>query len=137
MDRKLQNQEIQRLIRLGETARASLQSETAELRQRLDVPARIRGAIKTHPTGWLLGALGTGLTLSRLLFRPRRTPQSMPSAEAVKKRKSLPMLLFGLTLTAIRPFAKVWLADQVKRYLAAQAGIPSGRQPHSPPKPSF
>jgi hypothetical protein len=134
MDRKFQHQEIQRLIRLGETARASLQSETAELRQRLDIPSRIRTGIKTHPTGWILGALGTGLTLSRLLFRRRQAPKS----KAGQKRKSFPMLLLGLTLTAIRPFAKVWLTDQVRRYLTAQAGVSPAKHHNAlPPKQFF
>lgn len=135
MDRKLQNQEIQRLIRLGETARHSLHVETVELRQRLDVPSRIRRAIKSHPAGWILAALGTGLTLSRLLFRPRKAPKA--HAKAIEKRKSFPMILFGLTLTAIRPIAKVWLADQVKTYLAAQAGTSFGRYPRASPSKSL
>jgi hypothetical protein len=123
MDRKLQNQEIQRLIRLGESARSGIQRETLVLRQRLDLASRIRGTIKNHPTGWILGAMGTGLTISRLLFRSRR---QKPTPAAT--RKSLPMVALGLTLTAIRPFAKVWLADQVKRYLAGQLAT-TGRRP--------
>lgn len=126
MDRKLQNQEIRRLIELGASARSGIQREAAVLKQRIHFPSRIRGAVRQHPTGWILGAVGTGMTLSRLLFRSRKTK----SAEVA--RKSFPMVALGLTLTAIRPFAKVWLADQVKRYLAGQLGTQFGRQSRPP-----
>lgn len=121
MDRKLQDQEIQRLIQLGDSARSGIQRETLILKQRLDLPSRIRGAIKSHPTGWILGAAGAGLTMSRLFFRSRKPKQ------AEVARKSFPMVALGLTLTALRPFAKVWLANQLKRYLAGQLGTQTGR----------
>jgi hypothetical protein len=123
MDRKFQQQqEIQRLILLGATARSCLQGEAVALRERLDVPARVRSSLKHHPTGWLLGSLGAGLAASLLLTRRR----SAPAAE--KKRRGLPAVLLGLSLTALRPFAKVWLTDQVKHYLAGpRAGPPDHR----------
>jgi hypothetical protein len=115
MDRKLpKDQEIQRLIRLGEAARSCLEHEAVLLHQRLDVPARIRGSLKEHPAGWLLGSLASGLAASLLLrLKPRRP--------AEKKPRGLALSLLGLTLTAIRPMAKVWLTDQVKNYLTGQS----------------
>lgn len=57
MDRKLpKDQEIERLIRLGEAARTCLEHEAVSLKRRLDVPARIRSSLKEHPAGWLLGS---------------------------------------------------------------------------------
>ena len=121
MDRKLsKTQEIERLIRLSEKSRACLGSEAASLKQRLDVPARIRGSLKQHPTGWLLGSLASGLAAS-LLFRRKTVVKE-------KKHRSLPFALLGLTLTAVRPFAKVWLTDQVKNYLVGQRGNPTAHQ---------
>lgn len=114
MDRKPpHNQEIQRLIRLSETARSCLESEAISLRQRLDVPTRIRGSLKSHPTAWLLGSLASGLAAS-LFFR--RSP-----APTEKKHRGLPLTLLGLALTAVRPLARVWLTDQVKNYLSGHA----------------
>lgn len=113
MDRKLpENPEIQRLIRLGAASRACLESEAAALRRRLDVPARLRGSLRTHPTAWLFGSLASGLAAS-FLFRRK------PAEE--KKRRGFPGMLLGLTLTAARPIAKVWLADQLKHWLAGQS----------------
>lgn len=115
MDRKLpKNQEIERLIRLGEAARSCLGNEAVLLKQRLDVPTRIRGSLKSHPAAWLFGSLASGFAAGLLLFRRK------PAAAAEKKHRGLALTLLGLTLTAVRPFAKVWLTDQVKNYFAGQ-----------------
>ena len=118
MDRKFQaNPEIQRLIRLSEASRSRLETEAHALTAKFDVPARIRGSLKEHPTGWLLGSLASGLAAS-LLFRGKKT--------APQKRRSLPTALLGLTLTAVRPLAKVWLTNQVKNHLVGKfASTPS------------
>jgi hypothetical protein len=126
MDRKLpKDQEIQRLIRLGEAARSCLEQEAVLLKQRLDVPSRIRGSLKQHPAGWLFGSLASGLAAS-LLLRLKPRPQE-------KKRRGLPLTLLGLTLTAVRPIAKVLLTDQLKNYLTGQSRASSEpNRPYSP-----
>lgn len=131
MDRKFQqSQEIQRLIQAAQVARSYLEIEAISLKQRLDVPARIRGSLKSHPTGWLVGSTVSGLAAS-LLFRRRPVVTE-------KKRKSFPLALLGLTLTAVRPLAKVWLTDQVKGYLTgASAKRPSQRAPGSNSSPEI
>ena len=130
MDRKLpKNQEIQRLIRLGAAARSCLGDEVVLLKQRLDVPARIRGSLKDHPAGWVLGSLASGLAAS-LLFRLK--PRAVE-----KKHRGLALTLLGLALTAIRPMAKVWLTDQVKNYLAGQSRASTAKaSPSSLPHPA-
>lgn len=114
MDRKLpKDQEIERLIRRSDAARSCLEGEAVSFKRRLDVPARIRGSLKEHPVGWLLGSLASGLAASLFLrFKPHAPEQ---------KRRGLPLTLLGLTFTAVRPMAKVWLADQVKNYLMRQS----------------
>ncbi len=113
MDRKLsKDQEIQRLIKLSESARVCLSRDVGLLKHQLDVPARLRGALKENPTGWLLGSLGSGLAAS-LLFRRKAHPLE-------RKKSTLAQALTGLTLTAIQPLAKAWLSDQVKGYLSRQ-----------------
>lgn len=110
MDRKLpENPEIQRLIRLSQASRSFLGNEALALKHKLDVPARLRDSLKSHPTTWLFGSLASGLAAS-LIFRRR------PAVE--KKRRGIPGTLLGLTLTAARPLAKVWLADQIKHWIA-------------------
>jgi hypothetical protein len=115
MDRKLpKDQEIQRLIRLSEVARSKLEDEALLLKQRLDVPARIRTSLKSHPLGWLFGSLASGVTATWLFRRQTTVVQ--------KKNRGLASTLLGLVLTAVQPVAKVWLANQLKAYLAGQSG---------------
>jgi hypothetical protein len=110
MDRKFQqNQEVERLIQAAQVARSCLEVEAIALRQRLDIPSRIRASLKRHPTGWLVGSAVSGFAAS-LIFG--RRPVAIE-----KKRRSFPIAVLGLTLTAVRPLAKVWLADQLKSYL--------------------
>jgi hypothetical protein len=118
MDRKLrQNPEIEQLIRLSESARCSLGHEMNTLKHRLDVPARIRDSLKNHPAGWLVGSLASGLTAS-MVFRRKPAPEK-------KSHRGLPLTLLGITFSAVRPLAKVWLTNQLKQYLArTQAGSP-------------
>ncbi len=126
MDRKLpENPEIQRLIDLSAVSRSFLESEAASFRHRLDIPARARQSLKQHPTAWLLGSLGTGLAAS-LMFRKKNVTD--------KKRRGIPGVLMGLTLTAARPLAKVWLANQAKQWIAEFAAAHSDRL--APPRPA-
>lgn len=120
MDRKLQQkQEIERLILLSDAARSSLEDAAISLKHKLDVPSRLRSSLKTHPTGWLMGSLASGLAASMMFGRKE--------APVEKKRRSLPLALLGLSLTAVRPIAKVWLTDQVKNYLANTSPVSRGK----------
>lgn len=123
MDRKpSQAQQIEQLTRLGDAARSFLGQEARDLKHRLDVPARVKSSLKSHPTGWLLGSLASGLAASLLFRRKSRISEE-------KKRKSFPLAMLGLTLTALRPFARVWLTDQVKNYLAGHSIAQDGSRP--------
>ncbi len=108
--------EILKLISLGGQSREFLGAELLDLRRKLDVPARVRDSLRQSPTTWLFGSAATGLAAS-FIFRRRPSP---PRA----KRRGIPATLLGLTLTAARPLAKVWLADQAKRWLAASPAAP-------------
>lgn len=129
MDRKLSKpEEIQRLIQLAAASRSCLGKEVAALKYKLDVPARMRDSLKRHPTGWLLGSLASGLLASLFFRRPLfRRPKTVVTEE--KKHRSFPIAILGLTLTAIRPFAKIWLTDQVKNYLAGQSPFAGTSRP--------
>jgi hypothetical protein len=104
--------EIQRLIGLGEASRAHLSRDVAILRQRLDVPTRLRHSITEHPAKWLGGSLAAG-TAAVLLFR-RKPPQVQ------KKHRGLRAIVFSLAITTIRPIIKTWLNGQLKQFLASQ-----------------
>ena len=109
MDRKPQeNPEIQRLIDLGAVARSCLGQEVTALRSRLDIPSRIRASLKHHPAAWGLGSLVSGFIAS-CFFRRKNPPE--------KKRRRLPATLLDITWSAARPLVKIWLANQIKRWM--------------------
>ncbi len=119
------SQQIQRLIRTSEAAREVLGSEIRELKHKLDVPSRVKDSLRSHPTRWLGGSVVAGMATS-LLFRRKSKRE-----KAEVKKKTLFGVLLTLAFTAFRPFVKVWLAGQLKGYLAAKfAGdeIPSRPQ---------
>lgn len=108
--------EIQRLIHLGAAARSCLMGEVGALRQRLDVPARIRGSVHDHPATWMFGSLAAGLAAS-CLFR-RKNPS--PNSPTPQKSRGIPVKLLAMAWTASRPLVKLWLAEQAKNWLAGQ-----------------
>lgn len=115
MDRNLpENPEILRLVRASDAARASLGRDAAALCHKLDLAARFRESLGRHPSTWLLGSLASGLAAAFVL-RPARAVVTASAPGGI------PLKLLGLTLTAARPLAKVWLANQAKRWLAQRA----------------
>lgn len=122
MDRKLpEKAQIEHLIRLGSAARACLEDEAATLRKRLDFPSRVRDSLASHPASWMLGSLASGLLASTLFRRRKRI--------ATPKRRGAILGLLGLTLTAAKPLAKVWLANQLKDWMVRP------KSPASSPRP--
>jgi hypothetical protein len=116
MDRELsQKQEIERLIRLAEIARTRLGNDAHALVERLDVASRVRNSLKTHPSIFL-----------------RRRPAA--AAKTIKNR-NWALTLLGLTLTAVRPLAKVWLTEQLGSYLTGRSGVLQPKSPR-PAQPS-
>ncbi|MFD0895851.1 hypothetical protein KBB96_07880 [Luteolibacter ambystomatis] len=116
--------EIEALLKRSETARRRLAYDLAVLKHRVDVPARVKESLQTHPTGWLGGSLVTGLIASLALRRrkPKKTTE-----EKVRKAG-----LAGLLLTAggalARPVVKSLVTGYLQRTLAGRLG--QGRDPH-------
>jgi hypothetical protein len=128
MDRKpAKNQDIAELVRQSEAARSALSSDFLQLRQRIDVPSRLRDSLKANPTGWLVGALSSGFVASTMFRRKAATPSGL-----LQKKRSLPVALLGLTLTAVRPLAKHWLSGQVKTYLSGKLQTPPAARSFPP-----
>jgi hypothetical protein len=110
MDRKsAETSEVERLIRLSAAARTRLTHDAIALREKLDVPARIRHSLHDKPGMWLTGSIVSGLAAS-MIFRRKK------SASAEKSRGIIGTLL-GLTLTTARPLLKIWLGDALRKWL--------------------
>lgn len=94
-------------------SRASLGSDLAQIRRRLDVPARVKDSILSKPLVWFGGSLGVGLLASMLLRRPR--PQVR---ESKASRSSLWKLALGGAFTLARPALQSWaLKEFGKRFV--------------------
>jgi len=119
------NPEVEALLRRSETARRRLAYDLAMLKHRVDVPARVKESLQTHPTGWLGGSLVTGLIASLALRR--RKPKKTTTEEKVRKAG-----LTGLLLTAggalVRPMVKSLVTGYLQKALAGRLG--QGRDPH-------
>jgi hypothetical protein len=122
--------EIQRLIQTGNTARNVLGSEIRAFKHKLDVPARVKESLTSHPTGWLGGSLVAGMAGS-LLFRRKAKREKL-------KKKTFWGFVLSLVIASFRPLIKVWLAGQLKNYVTAkfeQDEIPS--RPNRRVKPFY
>ena len=123
MDRKFpEKAQIEQLIRLSSAARACLESEAVILRERLDFPQRVRSSLSSNPATWMIGSLVSGMFASSL-FR-RRTPVAAPT-----KSRGAALGLLGLALTAAKPLAKVWLANQLKDWMMRSVPSASAQSP--------
>jgi len=109
-----QKAEIQALIHQAALSRSLLSSEVASLREKLDFPHRIGNSLKKNPSKWLLGSMASGLLTSSFF---RRKPKKEP---VQKKRRGLLLTVAGLGVSALQPFARIWLTNQVKNYLSNQ-----------------
>jgi hypothetical protein len=139
MDRKLpQKPEIERLILIAESSRNILSNDARAIAQRLNVVSRARTSLKTHPKRWLLGGIASGFITS-MIFRRRSTTPPTPTPTQTTKNRSLTLTLLGLTLTAIRPIAKVWLTEQLSNYLTGRSSAlqPRNFRTPSPSPKSF
>lgn len=106
MDRKpTEDPRIQELILLSQVSRSRLSMECSSLRQKLELPLRIRDSLKQKPETWLIGSVVAGLATS-LIFRRKSKPKET-------KPKGFSSALLALTLTAARPFAKVWITKKL------------------------
>jgi len=111
MDRKLtEKAQVERLIRRSADARFCLENEAKRIKQRFDVPAKIRGSLREHPTSWLIGSLASALVVS-MLFSRRPKPSVKPARSGAKGK------LLGLAVKAATPLAKVWVSKQLANWM--------------------
>ena len=100
-----ERQKIQELIRISEESRDQLGDKIVGVRRTLGKPARVLGVMRNSPAAWLIGSVGAGIIGSAFLGKLT----SRKKKSSFFKKKAL-----GLTLTAARALAKVWLSKQIK-----------------------
>lgn len=85
-------------------------NRTQSLKDKLNIPKRIKTSVRTHQTKWILGALGTGLAIAFLKGRSK----SSRAVSTAKKRT----LVSAILLAVLRPMVKGWVVKQVTRIAA-------------------
>ena len=123
-----EQRQIEQLIRQSQSARQCLGRQAVLLRRRLDIPSRLRSSLAGHPTTWMAGSLFSGVAAS-LLFRRRPV--------RVKKSKSALVAVLIILAKASRPLFKVWLVNQIKRWLTQSKAATAPGQPVPRPLPEY
>ncbi|MFT3991787.1 MAG: hypothetical protein QM680_10310 [Luteolibacter sp.] len=127
MDRNAQQKpDLQQLIQLAAASRAQLQQDLAHLRQKLDVPTRVKTSLKEKPLNWLVGSIGTGFVTSLLLRKKAPKPGYFVKSA---KRRSFSLTLLGLAFTVAQPIAKIWLTNRIKQVLSNRQLALNPRKP--------
>lgn len=121
------NAQKEALIARLEDSRRHLGSELGSLREKLDVPRRVRTHIAKNPLLWFGGSAGAGLVASRLLRFPRRKKDA--------KKKSLIAMLVPLVFSLSKPWIrKVATREIQRRFGGAAAHDTRTRFPLSKPR---
>lgn len=120
-----------RLSELTQQAAASrlvISQGYEQLRNRLDVSARIKDSIEKHPTRWLSGTLAAGLFVSKF-FRTGKKAAKVVAATSGSSHGLLfrsATLLFSLSKPFLKTYALKILQDYLrKRYSNTQENMPS------------
>lgn len=113
MAEKSQSAEIEALIRRSRAARQELKTAYVAFRHKIDVPARVKDSLRSHPLSWFGGSLATGLLAS--FFVPKGHDKHPASLEAPKKKRGR---FGGVALTAAasmaKPLLKAWLTKKLR-----------------------
>lgn len=115
--------DVEALIQRMAASREDLGSQLAELRYKIDVPARIKGSVAGKPWLWFGGSLGAGFVASRMLRRPKK----------VKTKGKWLGFLLTTAFTILKPTVmRVVTSELQRRFMdhadAKQAGLPLSKR---------
>lgn len=120
---EVRSPEVEALILRLEASRSGLGKRMVELRQRVDVPSRIRGSVRGKPWLWFGGSVAAGYVASRILRRPKR---------AARRNR-----WFGLMTTAafalLKPMLKQVVTNELQKRFTASDSQKQPRFPLSKP----
>ncbi|GAA5496151.1 hypothetical protein Rhal01_02333 [Rubritalea halochordaticola] len=98
-------------------------SRKSALKEKLNVPKKIKQSIQEKSTKWLIGALASGTVMAFLGRRRSKRKQEN------KKKKSI---FLTLLIALSRPFIKKYLVNTLRQYsmakLQSKTGLPIGRR---------
>lgn len=108
-----QSAEIEALIRRSRAARRELKTAYVTFRHKIDVPARVKSSLRTHPLGWFGGSLATGLLASFFVPKGHHKHPDAP-AESKKKRAGFGGFALTAATSMAKPLVKAWLAKKLR-----------------------
>ena len=114
-----QQAEIAELIRRSETARLQLSDAHAALKDKLNVPARLKESLKAEPKKWMGGSLVAGLLFSRM-FRSRKPQQE--KVQQVRKQRNILLGALALLVSLAKPAAKIYATNLLREYFQRKLG---------------
>ena len=124
--------ELAELIQRSEVARIQIGQAHHKLKQKLDIPLRIRDSLKSSPLKWLGGSLGIGFVVSFLFRSKRRQPKY-----AVEKKHGgwfsrLLLISFSLAKPALEIYATKFLKDYLQNQLKGGSSSSAGNGERNP-----
>jgi hypothetical protein len=122
--------EIAELIRCADAARFQIGQAHHRLKQKLDIPLRIRDSLKSSPLKWLTGSLATGFVGS-FLFRSRK-----PRKDEAKKSRGWIMSSLSMAFNLAKPALKIYGAKILQDYLQHQLARRAAAQ-HEAQRPPY
>jgi hypothetical protein len=108
--------ELEALIKRSEAARFQIGQEYLQLKQKLDVPLRIRDSLKSNPLKWLGGSMGAGF-LGSFLFRSKR---GKATDKVEKKHRGWFVKLLLMLFPLVKPTIKIYATKLLKDYVQGQ-----------------
>ncbi len=91
-------------------SRRTVSHGRAVIKSKLQVKTQLSRLFRKKPKAIFAGSVATGLALTLLLKRPRKTKKTAP--------KSAGLVLLGWLLTLAKPAAKAWVVARAKQLAA-------------------
>jgi len=104
---------IAELIRRSEQSRLRLSDAHSALKDRLNMPARLKESLKVAPKKWVGGSLFAGLLLGRLFGAKKERPEGV---QKIRKQRNLLLGALTLIATLAKPAAKIYATNLLREY---------------------
>jgi hypothetical protein len=85
-----------------------LERAVIDVRNRWDLPARVRGSMRHHPREWFFGSMGAGL-MAALSFKRRRKHRREHGGQSPTRRGAVLAGTIGFLASVAKPMVRQWL----------------------------
>ncbi len=111
--RPAQKDQIVALRQRIERTRFDMGRVAIDVRNRYDLPARLRGSMRRHPLGWFFGSMGAGLVGALSFGRRRKRGRDYGGEHGPPARRGAMLVgAAGFLVSVLKPVARRWLTRQ-------------------------